>query len=452
MVVPYHGSFKSESERAYSQVHSNHPTEQAMRKGWWGFAVGLLFSCMAQGQQSVPATPNIVASNTKFAFKMLRLLSNQTPEHNVLVAPTGLSRTFALLANGSDFQTQQEIKSTFDFGEMSLDQINEGFAGLRERMFLDRPLPPKPPGPRNTHHQAPPPIGLGYNPNGLVVADSLWGSEHFSAPFRELCQKYYAVDLEKSQLASELSAQVSWWASRKIQKEVPMSLGAMAKNDFVLVDVTRFHSFWHEPFAASLTKPTPFTLVNGQEKSVPMMYRTSEFNYVEDPTFQGIQLRYREDFSLYVLLPGKQSSVKDLEQRLAADSWRDLLTQFRSRPGFLGLPKFRTETGFDVRAALQELGLKNVFESFAALRPAVAIPEGARLANVFQRTTLSIDEQGTEGVSVTLGGGVIGGVAGHIPGEEPPKPFVMIVDRPFVFAIQHNATGQLLFVGAIVEP
>jgi serpin B len=39
-----------------------------------------------------------------------------------------------------------------------------------------------------------------------------------------------------------------------------------------------------------------------------------------------------------------------------------------------------------------------------------------------------------------------------MPGQERPKPFVMIVDRPFFFAIRHNPTGQLLFMGAVVEP
>jgi serpin B len=41
---------------------------------------------------------------------------------------------------------------------------------------------------------------------------------------------------------------------------------------------------------------------------------------------------------------------------------------------------------------------------------------------------------------------------GGVIGQERPKPFVMIVNRPFFFAIRHNPTGQLLFLGAVVEP
>ena len=63
-----------------------------------------------------------------------------------------------------------------------------------------------------------------------------------------------------------------------------------------------------------------------------------------------------------------------------------------------------------------------------------------------------MDEEGTEAISVALTGGVLGGIIGAIPGQERPKPFVMIVNRPFFFAIAHGPTQQLLFMGAVVEP
>jgi serpin B len=34
----------------------------------------------------------------------------------------------------------------------------------------------------------------------------------------------------------------------------------------------------------------------------------------------------------------------------------------------------------------------------------------------------------------------------------PPKPFTMIVDRPFFCAIRENKTGAVLFMGSIVNP
>ncbi len=45
----------------------------------------------------------------------------------------------------------------------------------------------------------------------------------------------------------------------------------------------------------------------------------------------------------------------------------------------------------------------------------------------------------------------MGGVSGGQLAPSP-KPFEMIVNRPFFFAIAQEHTGQLLFLGAVAEP
>ena len=59
-----------------------------------------------------------------------------------------------------------------------------------------------------------------------------------------------------------------------------------------------------------------------------------------------------------------------------------------------------------------------------------------------------MNEQGTEAAAVT-GVGVTELAA--LPMERP-KPFVMIVDHPFLFTIEDEATDAILFVGVINNP
>jgi len=246
--------------------------------------------------------------------------------------------------------------------------------------------------------------------------------------------------------------QISRWATGRTRKSISITPGRMMKNAFLFVDVTHFREFWKHDFQESATKPGTFTLARGSTKQVPFMYQTEHFSYFEDEKFQAVILPYSDLTNMLIFLPGEQSSLKEFEQNLNTEGWHRWQSRFDSRMGTVGLPRLQMETGFDVRAALEELGVKRAFETFAAFKP-IAPLDGARLENAIQKTQLKVDERGTEAVSIGIVGGVPGGIAGGmIGGPPPPPPFQMIMNRPFFFAIVNKPTGQLLFLGAVMDP
>ena len=316
-----------------------------MQAGWqrhigW-LSLALILTTALQAQNSVSAPSPIVDANSRFAFKLFRQLTAETPDRNILVAPTGLSLTFGLLDNGSDPETRKEIESAFEFTGMDLAEINDGFAALRKEMNLVAPPPTRKSG--KGASTAP----WDDDPNRLVIADSLWGHQYFSDPFLRISREYYGLNLKRLLPSPIPSAQISRWASKQSHANISISMVKMARNDFVLVDVTRFHSFWRHHFESTMTKPTPFTLLTGQKKEVSMMFQRRNFDYIEVPKFQAVVLPYGQNASMYVFLPAEDSSLKALEQSLTAKNWRELLPQFNSREGMVGLPKFKTETGFE---------------------------------------------------------------------------------------------------------
>ena len=117
----------------------------------------------------------------------------------------------------------------------------------------------------------------------------------------------------------------------------------------------------------------------------------AEFSYMEGPKFEAVVLPYGQSASMYVFLPAEDSSLKELEQTLSAKNWQEWLSQFGSRVGMVGLPKFKTETGFDVRAALQELGVKRIFAQFAAL---LGLPLQFLRRSTYQRSAKNGDQRG----------------------------------------------------------
>ena len=67
----------------------------------WQRSIGSLFLVLIltptlQAQRPVPTPSPIVDANNRFAFKLFKHLTTETPDHNILVAPTGLSLTFGL--------------------------------------------------------------------------------------------------------------------------------------------------------------------------------------------------------------------------------------------------------------------------------------------------------------------------------------------------------------------
>jgi serpin B len=66
------------------------------------------------------------------------------------------------------------------------------------------------------------------------------------------------------------------------------------------------------------------------------------------------------------------------------------------------------------------------------------------IEEVLHRAQVKVDEEGTEAAAAT---GVIVGYVGV-----PTPPPVFRADHPFLFLIQENRTGSILFMGHVVNP
>jgi serpin B len=66
------------------------------------------------------------------------------------------------------------------------------------------------------------------------------------------------------------------------------------------------------------------------------------------------------------------------------------------------------------------------------------------LSEVFHKTFLYLDEKGTEASAAS---------GPHFASMGPgPEALEVRVDHPFLFAIQHRASGACLFLGRVVDP
>ena len=109
------------------------------------------------------------------------------------------------------------------------------------------------------------------------------------------------------------------------------------------------------------------------------------------------------------------------------------------------LPRFKCETSVDLKPPLHSLGIKSAFlesANFSALSG-----EPVFISEAQQKAFVEANEQGTEAAAVTEFYTLSAGIA-----VEKPKPFEMVVDRPFLFLIVDRGTSSILFMGLIVDP
>ena len=133
-------------------------------------------------------------------------------------------------------------------------------------------------------------------------------------------------------------------------------------------------------------------------------------------------------------------------QTLRPKNWENWLGGLNSRRGRIEIPKFKLNFETNLTNALSRLGMRTAFSAKADFSGIT--PTFSRVDDVFQKTFVEVNEEGTEAAAAT---GVIVMTLGLAP-KHPPKPFSMIVDRPFFFVIQDGKTGLILFMGAIVDP
>jgi serine protease inhibitor len=188
---------------------------------------------------------------------------------------------------------------------------------------------------------------------------------------------------------------------------------------------------------------------------VPMMRDNDRYPYLRGDGFQAVCLPYRRDygqdaprFGFYLFVPDKGRTVAWLREQWTPENWAKWRKAFAETEGELQMPRFRMECTYRLNDALKALGMELPFYATRAdFRRMTAESNQTPLfiQRVLQKATIELDEQGTR-VAVATGEG-----AAPVA-SAPLEPFKIVADRPFLFAIVHEPTGIVLFLGIVREP
>ncbi|MBE9155737.1 serpin family protein [Nodosilinea sp. LEGE 06152] len=381
--------------------------------------------------QEPPVAPTVNQDLTQahidFGFALFDQLRQETPNDNVLVSPTSVALALAMAYNGASGETQAAIANTLKIQGLDIDQINAGNQALTQYLT-----------------QLDPEVAL-------EIANSLWVNQELPvrADYIERMQATYSAEVAALDFSQPSAAdRINNWVKAQTRDRIPTIVDQLSADQLlVLVNAIYFKGAWSEAFDPAQTRDRPFTLTNGETIRHPLMAQNGDYRYLETDQFQAVSLPYgNASLSLEVILPAPDTDLAEFSTQLTAENWQSWMSQMRSRPGEIQLPKFQFEYEADLIPALETLGMGIAFElgqaNFSNLTELEAF-----INQVRHKTFIEVNEEGTEATASTAIG--IMPTSAALP---PDPPFEMVVERPFIAAIRDRNTGTLLFIGAIVDP
>ena len=221
----------------------------------------------------------------------------------------------------------------------------------------------------------------------------------------------------------------------------------------VLANAIYFKGSWVLPFEKNRTRDEPFHLEAGGKVNAPLMRRKAEISYMRGEGFQAVDLGYRGgDLSMLILLPDRVDGLRELEEKISPRVLSDYVAAMQAHEVDCLIPRFKFTLGaINLREPLAKLGLSLPFDRTAAdfsgingLRPPDF--DALYVSAVFQKAFVEVNEEGTEAAAAT------GAVLGLAMAPAPRQAVEFRADHPFVFAIRDRKSGEILFIGRVVDP
>ncbi len=376
---------------------------------------------------SSPEPINLASSWNGFGFKLLNKLAEQHQQENTVISPTSIAMALSLAASGARGETLAGIE-----GGLQLPIVGSAVINAEVSKFMTELV--------------------ATNPEvTLQIANSVWLRSEFSVkePFLQNAQSLYGARVETIDFASPTAPDIiNRWVSDQTKGKINQIVAGPIDPSVMmyLVNAVYFKGSWTHAFDADITHERPFTLPNGSNKNVMMMKQTrTDFSYNESEQYQAIQLPYGQSgrFVMNIVLPEKD--VRQFANQLNDQSWQSLMAQLHPQEGSLLLPKFTLEYDQALGETLQSLGMKTAFSDQADFTGITDMP--LKITQVKHKTFMEVNEEGTEAAAVT--GVEMSTTSMPI---NPPKRFIMEVNRPFLLAITDTQAQHILFLGIVNEP
>ncbi|MGH1521765.1 MAG: serpin family protein [Nitrosopumilus sp.] len=362
-----------------------------------------------------------------FIFAFYSEISKQNEQANIFFSPLSISTAFSIAYEGAKGNTASQIQQVFDF-ESDDRKRQEKISDLLSRL----------------NHED--------DWHSLQVANALWIKDGYNV-------KQYYIDTAKIHYSSTVDNvdfvtddgvnKINSWVKQKTNDKIQDILAPGSTDELtrmVITNAVYFKGKWGLEFDPRNTSEKLFWTDKDNSVLVSMMKENAAmYNYAETKDLQVLDLNYLGgDISMIVLLPKEKEGLGTLEQSFDREEFDSIKNSMTRQPLMIQIPKFEFETEYDLIKPLKNLGIHDAFDRANADFHGIT-DEQIYLDKAAHKAFVNVNEEGTEAAAITA-------LVGRLT-SGPPEPIAeFVADHPFMFVIQEKESGEILFIGRLVNP
>ena len=359
----------------------------------------------------------------------MNMYSALPADKNIFYSPYSIASALSMLDVGAGGTTKNELEKAL--GITNLDEWNDEM-----KAYLSKD----------------------WSQNTFVnTANSIWMNKgttwaaNINSDFLTPAKDYYSGEVYEADFdgqADKVVQNVNNWVSDNTNKMIPEILKDIPGGTvMMLINAVYFEGKWDTPFTEDQTFQSSFYGTD-KESVVDMMHLYGEhFTYMDNGEIKGITLPYDGDnVVMKVFLPtAEDGDINKLFDKLSNEEKQKLISSLDDASNVeidtLQLPKFTDEQRIDdLDDILKSMGIQSAYSDSADFSK---IADGIAVSSVNHRAKVIVDENGTKAAAVT---DIMIKETAMMPSEET---YNFIVDKPFVYVIEDQSTGMILFMGRV---
>lgn len=362
---------------------------------------------------------DLVKRNNNFA---LNLFSEMKGIGSNVVSPMSVTYLMAMLANGAEASTREEIMDAIGAKDFDIDEMNAFYAYLiRRAKTADKQTT-------------------------LNIANYIALNKEFKLKkkFASTIADSYQGAVESLDFTNpESTKRINGWCSEHTNNMIPTIIDQVEPSAVAyILNAIYFNGTWTDKFDKNNTKKEQFNGYTRDIMYVDMMHRNAKYYYTSNDVYSAVTLPYGSGaYSMTVILPNEGKFITDLTKTLNADTIASLRRNMEECLVDLKLPRFTTEMKLPLKGIVAKLGAPSMFDATRADFSSFA-NGNVYVSEMLQKAKIEVSEEGTKAAAVTMG---MVKLTSMRPQE--PRRVDFHCDRPFVYMIQDNYTGAILFMG-----